>query len=149
MDGRSRRSIRTLTWLTLLAVGFGLGTAGCPTTKATPLAAKRAPPGTAEECRSCNGVWGRNGLAEADSCNCRTHDGGKRCLDGDDCEGMCVLADDPEREVVEAGPPARGYFVGRCSEVMTRYGCVRVLEHGVRAKGPQRIDSPPAVLCID
>ena len=142
MDGRPGGSLtmRLLAGATVLAV-----TGGACATKVTPKTA----PQTAEECRACNGIWGRNGLSETPSCNCRTHDGGKRCRDGDDCEGMCLLLDDPEREIVEAGPPARGYFMGRCSDVTTPFGCVRVLDRGIRSKGAQRLDSPPAVLCID
>src|SRR5262249_53022350 len=39
-------------------------------------------------CKACNGVWGTFGLSTLPSCNCRTHDKGKVCRAGKDCEGQ-------------------------------------------------------------
>jgi hypothetical protein len=116
----------------------------------TPPPAAARPPLTEAQCRTCAGDWGVHGLAQAPSCNCHTADGGKRCTDGADCQGACVAApEDPEREVVEPGPPPRGFFVGRCSTVMTVYGCNRIIGRGAHARGPASLDEPPSMLCVD
>jgi hypothetical protein len=152
---RSRLALSLAMGAALLFATF----AGCRETSAPPTggpkvvptstAASRAtPPHTAEECKACDGIWGR-GIAQVDFCNCRTHDRGKRCRDGEECEGMCIAADEPERDLVEAGPPLRGFFVGRCSELVTQFGCTRLIARGAAARGPQPLDSPPAVVCVD
>lgn len=121
--------------------------AGKPVAVLPPAAAAR--PTTAEGCRACNGLWGPHGIAVEPSCNCRTHDGGKACRDGAACEGVCVAAEVPEREVVTAGPPPRGYFVGRCSDLVTVFGCGRFIDRGASARGPVALDDPPAAMCVD
>lgn len=102
-------------------------------------------PRTQEECKACNGEWGPHGLAQVTSCLCRTSDAGKRCHRRSDCQGLCVAGENVEREIVEAGPPARGYFVGHCAEFDPSFGCMRVLEQA----GPGPLLEPPAMLCID
>jgi hypothetical protein len=104
---------------------------------------------TADACRTCNGIWSVHGIANAESCNCRTTDGGKRCRDGADCQGMCVAAEEPEREIVEVGPPARGFFIGRCSELATVFGCNRLIDRGAAAHGPTSLAEPPTSMCVD
>jgi hypothetical protein len=108
-----------------------------------------APPDTEQGCRTCNGVWDVHGIATTKSCNCRTRDGGKRCRDGADCQGMCIAADEPEREVVDKGPPPRGYFVGRCSDLVTVYGCNRLIDRGAGARPPVPLAEPPPQMCVD
>jgi len=109
-----------------------------------------SPPATPEACQACRGLWAVHGLADKESCNCRTTDAGKRCLDGHDCQGMCIAnRDSPEVEVVQAGPPARGFFVGRCSEVVTVFGCNRIIERGASSGGPGPLGEPPQPLCFD
>ena len=115
-------------------------------------ASAAAPPAprTPEDCRACRGDWGVHGLAGVASCNCRTTDGGKRCTDGADCQGMCIASQDqPERDVTEAGPPPRGFFVGRCSELMTVFGCNRLIPRGARAHGPVPLSEEPMMMCVD
>jgi hypothetical protein len=109
---------------------------------------RKPPPQTERDCKACNGDWGVHGLSPKPSCNCRTTDGGKRCKDGAECEGLCTAADDPEREVVERGPPARGFFVGRCSTFMTIFGCYRPIDDGARAR-PVDLTEPPQMICAD
>jgi len=131
--------------------------AGAATTGTAPLAVAPAesPPqaagqrSSAQGCRACNGIWAVHGIATVESCNCRTHDGGKRCRDGAECEGACVAAELPEREIVSAGPPAQGYFVGRCSDLMTVFGCNRFIERGAATAGPASLAEPPAMMCVD
>jgi hypothetical protein len=107
------------------------------------------PPSTKEACRSCRGIWAVHGLDEEESCNCRTTDAGKRCRDGADCQGVCVAAERPETEAVVAGPPARGFFIGRCSELMIVLGCSRIIERGATAHGPMLLAEPPPIICQD
>jgi hypothetical protein len=120
---------------------------GC---RAAPAPPPATPPATAEGCRACRGLWAVHGLDVKASCNCRTTDGGKKCRDGVDCQGMCVVdADKPEVDVAQAGPPARGLFVGRCSEYVTVIGCHRFLERGARSRGPVPLVEPPQTICVD
>lgn len=111
-------------------------------------------PRTVDECRACNGDWGIHSLSDtisqSESCDCRTNDAGKRCTDGIDCQGMCVAnADNPAFDVVDVGPPARGFLVGRCSEFVTVFGCNALIDAGARDLGPVSVADPPAVLCVD
>jgi len=109
---------------------------------------RKPPPRTERECKACNGEWKKHGIAPAASCNCRTTDGGKRCRDGAECQGLCVGKDDPEREVVERGPPARGFFVGRCSTFSTVFGCYRAIDDGASARAVE-LTEPPQMICAD
>jgi hypothetical protein len=113
-----------------------------------------SPPGSVEECHACNGDWGMHSLSDAisgtESCDCRTDDAGKTCTDGSDCQGMCVAsADNPEYDVVDIGPPARGFLVGRCSEFVVVFGCNALVDSGARDAGPISIVRRPPVLCVD
>ena len=107
------------------------------------------PPPNQAECAKCNGVWGRHGLSQAEYCNCRTNDSGKRCRDGAECEGQCVADEEPEREIVRAGPPALGYFVGHCSEMKRVFGCLRFIPRGAQSAPPSELAEPLPKLCID
>jgi hypothetical protein len=118
-------------------------------TSTAPSASRVKPPPQAEkDCRACNGEWGIHGLAQTPSCNCRMKDAGKRCRDGTECQGLCIGADTPERQVVDKGPPARGFFVGRCSKFETVYGCYRPIEDGASAR-PVDLTEPPNMICAD
>src|SRR5687768_13454147 len=69
-----------------------------PAAATAPLVAK-----TRDACAACNGEWAKHGVAEEESCNCRTRDKGKVCRDGRDCSGECIV--DPALfEVVDPGP---------------------------------------------
>jgi hypothetical protein len=136
--------------------------AGCcahaPSSSSRPVAASTAAPSartpaspepaTADGCRACGGDWSIHGLIQRPSCLCPTSDGGKRCRDGDECQGPC-LADEGEREVTQPGPPARGYFVGKCARVRTSFGCHRSIAAGAIKAGPISLDEPPAQICAD
>jgi hypothetical protein len=104
-------------------------------------------PRNAAECRACNGEWGPHGLLQAESCLCRTHDSGKSCRDGLECEGECVVQD-VKTEVVEPGPPRRGFFIGQCSEFDHVFGCNKLLMDGTAAK-PTSLEEPPGEVCVD
>ena len=103
--------------------------------------------------RDCNGEWGLHGISQTPSCNCRARDAGRTCRDDDDCEGQCIahVGGDGavEREVVDRGPPPRGYFLGRCSAFRATYGCERFIAAGARKQGPVSLERPPEELCAD
>jgi len=154
MRSTARHPFRFWAVLTTLIVGgcvarASVGPAPSSATSAATGAAPAAPPTSADACKACNGLWGRHGLADTESCNCRTTDAGKRCKDGADCQGVCVAAEEPEREVVVAGPPARGYFVGKCSETVTVFGCFKPIDKGAASHGPVPLTDPPPSLCVD
>jgi hypothetical protein len=90
-----------------------------------------------------------HGIAETESCICKTKDGGRACRDGADCEGQCLVAEDAKFVVMSPGPPPRGYYVGRCSEFDTTFGCNRMIPHGVRAQGPLPSSDAVTNLCMD
>ncbi|HLK36846.1 MAG TPA: hypothetical protein VKU41_08855 [Polyangiaceae bacterium] len=121
-----------------------------PPTANSPPTPKTAPTAkTPQECTACGGTWMRGPVSQVSTCNCRTHDAGKGCRDGSECEGMCVAADPPERAVIDPGPPARGFFVGHCSEFVTEFGCIRLIGRGASAAGPRLFDPPPAQVCVE
>src|SRR6478672_5340408 len=133
------------------AVGFvaALAAFGCakkPASKAeagqvTAAPAAAAPSPTTEEgCRACNGTWGPQGIDPNPRCLCRTNDAGKKCRGKDDCEGQC-LGDLGDREVTEAGPPPKGYWIGRCGETRTTFGCHVFLEG--KPTAPVNLDEKP------
>ena len=65
-------------------------------------------------------------------------------------QGMCIASkEDPQTEVMTPGPPARGFFVGRGSELVTVFGCNRIIERGASAHGPVSLAEPPQTLCVD
>ena len=109
-------------------------------------------PATEEGCSACGGEWAAHGLVGAQqgtmSCLCPTVDGGKRCRDGVECQGEC-LTDGVDHEVTAAGPPALGFFVGKCSRFRTTYGCHRVIASGALQSGPVPVDQPPTEICAD
>ncbi|MGC4091105.1 MAG: hypothetical protein QM756_25165 [Polyangiaceae bacterium] len=112
-------------------------------------AAAPSKPRTEEECRTCNGEWGQHGLTQIAFCNCRTKDPGKRCRDGAECEGLCVADEVPEREVVKAGPPPLGYYVGKCSDVVKVFGCRRFIARGAASEPPHDLSEPLPKICFD
>ena len=59
------------------------------------------------------------------------------------------MADAGEREVISAGPPARGYFLGKCSRFRTSFGCHRFIARGAVQAGPVSLDEPPSEICAD
>ena len=124
--------------------------AGQPaTTKAVSAARESGErPATKEACDACNGKWGRHGLAETDSCLCKTADGGKACMDGNDCQAHC-MAGDADFVVVEKGPPPKGHYKGKCSEYDTVFGCHRFVGKGASKKGPQLAEDAADQLCYD
>jgi hypothetical protein len=103
-------------------------------------------PTTEEGCRACNGVFGPHGIDSTPRCVCRTKDAGKKCHAKADCEGDCI-GDLGDREVTEPGPPPRGFWVGRCSEMRTTFGCHVLLES--KPATPVPLDEKLQQMCVD
>ncbi|MBL9042785.1 MAG: hypothetical protein JNM83_14345 [Myxococcales bacterium] len=90
-------------------------------------------------CEKCSGVWGRYGVNRQQGCNCKTTDAGKVCIDGDDCEGLCLFRryDDQAREE------------GVCSEQQRMTGCISIVMKGQSQLKP-RIPPPKKLpTCLD
>ena len=136
----------------LVFVAAAVAAAGCtkkPAQKAEAGQVAAAPlttPETEEGCRACNGVWGQHGLDQTQRCVCRTKDAGKACRGKDDCEGECI-ADGGEREVTQPGPPPLGFWIGKCAEMRTTFGCHAFLPR--KSAQPVRLDTPLDQLCVD
>ena len=119
-----------------------------PDSEAKVLTAAGERPKSRAACDACQGRWGIHGLADVEICLCKTRDSGRTCRDGNDCEGQC-LAEADGFVVVDKGPPARGYFKGRCSEFDTTFGCHRLVPAGAGKKGPQVAEEAAEQICID
>jgi hypothetical protein len=139
----------------LLALAFGGLAGGCH--RSPPPAARsigeagrprETAPLTAEACRACDGDFGPHGLDPTPRCNCRTQDPGKRCRGKDECEAECV-ADVGDREITDPGPPARGFWVGRCADLHTTFGCHVFLPPRAPGSAAVTLDPPPQQLCVD
>ena len=111
---------------------------------AAPLATRT--PTTEEGCRACNGVFGQHGIDPTPRCVCRTKDAGSKCRGKDDCEGECI-GDGGEREVTQPGPPPLGFWLGRCAELRTTFGCHVFLP--TKSATPVRLDQAPEQMCVD
>jgi len=88
-------------------------------------------------------------MAQKEACLCRTKDAGKTCKSKQDCESQCVAEDDPDTEVVDKGPPPKGFFLGKCHPYAKYFGCARLLLDQVDGHKPVPLDEPPAKLCVD
>lgn len=134
------------------ATGTAPASAAAPVEATSPASTRAdgAKPASAEECRkTCNGEWSAHGITGVVSCLCRTNDSGEDCRDKSDCQGDCLLADPVRTEKVSDGPPARGYFIGKCAEFVTTFGCVRRIQPGAKTAGPVDLSEPPPAICLD
>ena len=100
-------------------------------------------------CARCNG-------GHQETCACHTRDGGRRCTEPRQCEGLCLF-DRVERlpgPACEARPgticplyPVTGYKVGHCSELAEPFGCYEVLAPADSASHPFPVPGPRSVRC--
>jgi hypothetical protein len=141
--------LASLVGAVLLASGAGCHRSPAPAARSVGEAGiTEGTPTTADNCRACDGDFGPHGLDPAPRCNCRTHDAGKRCRGKEDCEAECV-SDGGEREITDPGPPPRGFWVGRCAELRTTYGCHVFLPRREPGAAPAALEPPPTKLCVD
>lgn len=87
------------------------------------------------ECRARGGEMQRVGLLGSWQCIVRYADAGKRCTDGDQCQGDCRAADTrppPPRagEPVPSRPAPQPVTEGVCQADSNQFGCYAVVEDG-------------------
>ena len=59
------------------------------------------------------------------------------------------MSDDAKFEIADKGPPARGFYVGKCSDYEMAFGCFRVIDHGARSKGAMTVEEAAHHICVD
>ncbi len=98
-----------------------------------------APPddGAIADCKARSGEMQRVGLLGSWQCIVRYADAGKRCTDGDQCQGDCRAGTDlpPPPRSGEPAPPARTTppptpTEGVCQADSNDFGCYAVIENG-------------------
>jgi hypothetical protein len=123
-----------------------------PTSSATALqqlpSTKHERPGTKEACDACHGDWAIHGIGDTETCICPTSDAGKSCTDGQQCEGACIVTDD-DFQVIESGDMPKGYYVGRCADYDTTFGCYRDVPPGTLERGPHVVGEGIEDVCVD
>ena len=94
-------------------------------------------PETAEagDCAARGGKMLPQGRMQSLQCVVSYADAGKRCTDGDDCQGDCRV----EESASGGFPTAGAAAVGRCQASSSRFGCYTTVEN-VRAE---------ATICVD
>jgi hypothetical protein len=106
-------------------------------------------PTTKEACDACQGLWAAHGIEPVETCICKTNDEGRDCLDGNDCQGECLLADDAEFHVMDRGDPARGYYRGHCASYDTTFGCFRHIPDAIGSELPLAAEDAGPLICVD
>ena len=111
-----------------------------PTTTPTQTASTDTPavqtpaPGTdAAACAARGGKMLPQGRMQSLQCVVSYADAGRRCTDGDDCQGDCRI------EEVNGAPDARAAAVGQCQANSSRFGCYTTVEGG----------KAEATICVD
>ena len=110
------------------------------------------PPGrptTKAECDACDGIWGVHGAVPEESCICPTVDGGQACVDGNQCEGQCLLDEGAHFQVMADTTPPRGFYTGYCSHYDTTFGCHWLIPPGIEGELPVPREIAAEHLCID
>lgn len=116
----------------LLIAALSLFAAAC-----TPMATQAPAPAGGEtsaqaDCAARGGTLQRVGRLQSVQCVIAYADANKRCTDGDECAGDCLLAE------MGSVPPG-GAAVGQCAATSNRFGCATRVEDG----------KADATLCID
>jgi hypothetical protein len=109
--------------LLLLVIASCAAVQSDPHLKPIPLAVKPSIPTTEAECAAHHGNWSQQGLRGGPyRCDLKSSDARKRCTDGSQCEGECLVAN-----TLALGTRA----VGNCSEFVVTYGCHRFVQRKV------------------
>jgi hypothetical protein len=90
----------------------------------------------ADEAAACARRGGKmlpQGRMQSLQCVVSYSDGGKRCTDGDQCEGSCRIPD------VTNAPRAGAAAVGQCQPTSSGFGCYTTVEDG----------KTEATICVD
>ncbi len=127
----------------ILITAAALMMAACqpvPTTTPTQTASTDTPavqtpaPGTdAAACAARGGKMLPQGRMQSLRCVVTYADAGRRCTDGDDCQGDCRI------EEVNGAPDAGAAAVGQCQTNSSRFGCYTTVEGG----------KAEATICVD
>ncbi|MBJ7447520.1 MAG: hypothetical protein JHC81_08290 [Brevundimonas sp.] len=127
----------------ILIAAAALMMAACqpvPTTTPTQTASTDTPamqtpaPGTdAAACAARGGRMLPQGRMQSLQCVVSYADAGRRCTDGDDCQGDCRI------EEVKGTPSAGASAVGQCQANSSRFGCYTTVEGG----------KAEATICVD
>ena len=100
--------------------------------QAEPVAAQ-TPADEAAACAAKGGKMLPQGRMQSLQCVVSYSDAGKRCTDGDQCEGSCRIPD------VAAAPAAGAAAVGQCQPTSSQFGCYTTVEDG----------KAEATICVD
>jgi hypothetical protein len=84
-------------------------------------------------CEARGGKMLPQGRRQTLQCVISYTDAGKRCTDGDDCQGDCRVED------VSGAPQAGAAAVGQCQVTSSRFGCYTTVEGG----------KAEATICVD
>lgn len=106
-------------------------------------------PETKEQCDACGGLWAVHGIEPAESCICKTSDADKRCYDGRDCQGQCLVDKEIGFQVTNPSDPPRGFFTGTCSPYDTTFGCHFLIPPGTSDQLPLPAWEAVQQMCID
>jgi putative hemolysin len=99
----------------------------------TPAVQTPAPGTDAAACAARGGKMLPQGRLQSLQCVVSYADAGRRCTDGDDCQGDCRI------EEVNGTPDAGAAAVGQCQANSTRFGCYTTVEGG----------KAEATICVD
>lgn len=99
----------------------------------TPVIQTPAPGTDAAACEARGGKMLPQGRMQSLQCVVSYADAGRRCTDGDDCQGDCRI------EEVNGAPNAGAATVGQCQASSTRFGCYTTVEGG----------KAEATICVD
>lgn len=95
--------------------------------------AAQTPADEASACAARGGKMLPQGRMQSLQCVVSYSDGGKRCTDGDQCEGSCRIPD------VSNAPRAGAAAVGQCQPTSSSFGCYTTVEDG----------KAEATICVD
>lgn len=93
----------------------------------------QTPADEASACAARGGKMLPQGRMQSLQCVVSYADGGKRCTDGDQCEGSCRIPD------VANAPAAGAAAVGQCQPTSSGFGCYTTVEDG----------KAEATICVD
>lgn len=85
------------------------------------------------DCQARGGTMQPQGRMQTLQCVVTYADAGRRCTDGDQCQGDCRVGE------VTAAPPAGAAATGQCQADSSRFGCYTTVEGG----------KAEATICVD
>ena len=84
---------------------------------------------SARSCARQGGAIHRVGMSGGRACVIPYADAGRRCTDGSQCGGRCLLnLDDPRNDAWRSAPP--GQAVGQCEASDMTFGCHATIDNG-------------------